>query len=355
MLFRSHLGNVLAVISDKKIPQFNTDALPSSGLKVFSPEVLSYSDYYPFGMLVPNRHGSSDSYRFGFNGKEKDDELKGEGNSYDFGARMLDPRIGRWFAPDKEEDEFPWQSTYSFVSDSPLWRIDPDGNWDIEVHASSNRSKYGYATMIVKDNDGNVVYRTVVKAIGTGGRVRNASNSDTPQGTYKILEWRKTGTKRYNRISFGPNKLLALEYQGGEGGSRQGMHVHGGRQEGKYKARKNLASTHGCMRINDDDIAEIRKITDKLEKDDPSEKKGNLTLVDDLSKPAVYNDKRHEGTTETVKEDHLSLGEIIEKFKTENDQRSKEIEKSMEGVEKVLKDINSKESNNQNKNAKVKS
>ena len=54
----NHLGNVLAVVSDKKIPQFNTDDVPSSGLKVFNPEVLSYSDYDPFGSLVPNRHSS---------------------------------------------------------------------------------------------------------------------------------------------------------------------------------------------------------------------------------------------------------------------------------------------------------
>lgn len=46
---------------------------------------------YPFGSLVPNRHGSSGSYRYGFNGKEKDDEIKGEGNSIDFGSRMYDP------------------------------------------------------------------------------------------------------------------------------------------------------------------------------------------------------------------------------------------------------------------------
>ena len=127
----NHLENVLAVISDRKIPQFNTDALPSSGLKVFNPEVLSYSDYYPFGQLVPNRHGSSNSYKFGFNGKEMDNELKGEGNSYDFGDRMLDPRIGRWFAPDKMEGKYPSMSTYNAFADNPMFFIDPDGN-DIE-------------------------------------------------------------------------------------------------------------------------------------------------------------------------------------------------------------------------------
>jgi hypothetical protein len=34
-------------------------------------------------------------YRYGFNGMEKDDEVKnGKGNSYDFGARMYDSRLG---------------------------------------------------------------------------------------------------------------------------------------------------------------------------------------------------------------------------------------------------------------------
>ena len=79
-------------------------------------------------MLLPNRHGSSTAYRYGFNGKEKDDELKGDGNSYDFGARMLDPRIGRWFAPDKMENKYPSFSTYNSFKNNPIFYIDPDGN-----------------------------------------------------------------------------------------------------------------------------------------------------------------------------------------------------------------------------------
>ncbi|NJM79504.1 MAG: hypothetical protein HC854_07690 [Flavobacterium sp.] len=69
-------------------------------LGIFNPDVVSYSDYYPFGQLLPNRHGSSTAYRYGFQGQEKDDELKGIGNSYDFGARMHDPRIGRFISID---------------------------------------------------------------------------------------------------------------------------------------------------------------------------------------------------------------------------------------------------------------
>ncbi|RED45628.1 RHS repeat-associated protein [Seonamhaeicola aphaedonensis] len=65
-------------------------------------------------MLQPNRHGSSDSYRYGFQGQEKDDEVKGEGNSLNYKYRMHDPRVGRFFAVDPLASIYPWNSPYSF-------------------------------------------------------------------------------------------------------------------------------------------------------------------------------------------------------------------------------------------------
>ncbi|MEZ0131433.1 RHS repeat domain-containing protein, partial [Flavobacterium sp. LBUM151] len=136
----NHLGNVLAVISDIKIPEL--DAM--SSLKYFNPDIISYSDYYPFGMLVPTRHGSSDSYRYGFNDMELDNEIKGEGNSYDFGARMLDSRVGRWFAKDPKESKYPAWSTYNYCFNNPLQYNDPDGKdpkptiWHRAIESFSN-------------------------------------------------------------------------------------------------------------------------------------------------------------------------------------------------------------------------
>ncbi|MEO1033829.1 MAG: hypothetical protein AAFX55_20775, partial [Bacteroidota bacterium] len=66
----NHLGNVLEVITDKKLFLDN----------FFYPDVMAYNDYYPFGMLLPNRHGNTPGYRYGFQGQEMDDEIKGEGN-----------------------------------------------------------------------------------------------------------------------------------------------------------------------------------------------------------------------------------------------------------------------------------
>jgi len=65
-------------------------------------------------MLVPNRHASSASYRYGFQGQEKDDELKGEGNSLNYQFRMHDPRVGRFFAIDPLTMSYPHYTPYSF-------------------------------------------------------------------------------------------------------------------------------------------------------------------------------------------------------------------------------------------------
>ena len=84
-------------------------------------------DYYPFGMAMPGRTFSSNQYRYGFNGKEKDDEVKGEGNSYNFGARIYDPRIGKWLAVDPKASVYPGISPYVAFGNDPLYFIDPEG------------------------------------------------------------------------------------------------------------------------------------------------------------------------------------------------------------------------------------
>ena len=78
-------------------------------------------------MLVSNRHGSSNSYRYGFQGQEKDDEIKGEGNSLNYTFRMHDPRVGRFFAIDPDYRKFPMWSPYSFASNDPIRYIDING------------------------------------------------------------------------------------------------------------------------------------------------------------------------------------------------------------------------------------
>jgi len=78
-------------------------------------------------MLVPNRHEASESYRYGFQNQEKDDEVKGEGNSINYTFRMHDPRVGRFFSRDPLEGKYPWYSPYQFSGNRPIDAIELEG------------------------------------------------------------------------------------------------------------------------------------------------------------------------------------------------------------------------------------
>ena len=78
-------------------------------------------------MLVPNRHGSSESYRYGFQGQEKDDEVKGEGNSLNYTYRMHDARVGRFFAIDPLFRQYPHNSPYAFSENRVLDAFELEG------------------------------------------------------------------------------------------------------------------------------------------------------------------------------------------------------------------------------------
>ncbi len=124
---KDHLGNVVAVVSDLLL---DVDHDEDEEVDYHQAEVWSLQDYEPFGSLLPGRNYSSSSYDYGFNGKRKDDEIHGAtGTSYDFGARLYDPRVGRWLSLDPDRGRYPSHSPYSFAINSPLWVMDPDGKW----------------------------------------------------------------------------------------------------------------------------------------------------------------------------------------------------------------------------------
>jgi RHS repeat-associated protein len=79
-------------------------------------------------MIIPNRNGSSSAYRYGFQGQEKDDEIKGgSGNSLNYTFRMHDPRIGRFFAVDPLTKKYPHNSPYAFSENHVINSIELEG------------------------------------------------------------------------------------------------------------------------------------------------------------------------------------------------------------------------------------
>jgi RHS repeat-associated protein len=72
-------------------------------------------------------HVGKGGYRYGFNGKEKSNEIYGEGNAYNFGARIQDPRLGRWLSTDPLQQKYADLSPYNYCANSPISAKDPDG------------------------------------------------------------------------------------------------------------------------------------------------------------------------------------------------------------------------------------
>jgi RHS repeat-associated protein len=82
----------------------------------------------PLGMQMPGRkYSNGSSYRYGFNGKEMDNEVSGEGNQYDYGMRIYNPRLGRFLSVDPLFQSYPWYTPYQFAGNTPIQAIDLDG------------------------------------------------------------------------------------------------------------------------------------------------------------------------------------------------------------------------------------
>lgn len=118
-----HLGNVRAII--RKV-----------GTALVS--LTGKSDYYPFGMPLPNQQITDANYRYAFQGQEKDPETGMEA----FELRLWDGRLGRWLTVDPYGQYF---SPYLGMGNNPISRIDPDGGADGEPEGNCNGCPAGWA------------------------------------------------------------------------------------------------------------------------------------------------------------------------------------------------------------------
>jgi RHS repeat-associated protein len=127
-----HLGNVRAVVG--------------AGLEYISlgktivPRVIATNTYYPFGMLISSLSSKSEGYRYGFNGKEKDDQGEWGMTNYDYGFRIYNPGIGRFLSVDPLTSKYPFYTPYQFAGNKPIWAIDIDGLEEFFMHKGNTAS-----------------------------------------------------------------------------------------------------------------------------------------------------------------------------------------------------------------------
>src|SRR5690606_23645864 len=111
--YTDHLGNVrLSYTHDRLL-----------GVRV-----IEENNYYPFGLKhngYNNISPPNSVYKYKVQNKEWQDELGL--NVYDFHARLFDPATGRTMVQDPKSELFYSISPYSFLNNSPLTTLDPDG------------------------------------------------------------------------------------------------------------------------------------------------------------------------------------------------------------------------------------
>jgi RHS repeat-associated protein len=125
--------------------------------------ILSFSDYYPFGMQMPGRNDPGDGYRYGYQGSEKDSEMKGSGSSYTTHYRQLDPRLGRWLSTDPELAALPHQSPYCSMDNNPVLHNDVNGD---RINYNGHRR----AVRAARRNDANFAANWTTVRAQYGGR-----------------------------------------------------------------------------------------------------------------------------------------------------------------------------------------
>jgi RHS repeat-associated protein len=145
--------------------------------------VVQMDDYYPFGLAF-NSYSRENSIpnQFKFNGKEQQDELNLL--TYDYGARMYDPALGKWWQVDPLSEKYQSWSPYAYVMNNPLKFMDPTGMF------STHTNEEGEVVAVYDDGD-NGVYKHEKNADGgsvTKAQIDKRHKKSTSGGGEKMGE-----------------------------------------------------------------------------------------------------------------------------------------------------------------------
>jgi RHS repeat-associated protein len=106
--------------------------------------------HYPFGMPMPGRSYTGESYRFGFNGKEKDPEgMGGGGATYDYGFRIYNPQLAKFLSVDPLFQSYPWYTPYQFAGNKPIQSVDLDGLEEFDYREIPNYNNTGQTLVLI--------------------------------------------------------------------------------------------------------------------------------------------------------------------------------------------------------------
>ncbi len=87
---------------------------------------------------------------YGFNEKDKVDEIEGDGSVYDFGSRIYDSRLGRFLSVDLKFHDYLYITNYSFAFNNPVRLIEISGEAPGDPFESKEAALKDFATIYNK-------------------------------------------------------------------------------------------------------------------------------------------------------------------------------------------------------------
>jgi RHS repeat-associated protein len=146
------------------------------------------TDYSPYGKVL-RQYLASTSYKFGYQGSEKED-LLGK-NKYYTHFRGLDGDIARWKQVDPLTSQFPWQTPYNSMDNNPIFKTDVKGLGTESTHVD----EYGKVLRSFDDGDNSVYMHkkgTTTRDINKKYAENYEKSKVTSAGGTKIGEMGKT-------------------------------------------------------------------------------------------------------------------------------------------------------------------
>ncbi|MDR1847350.1 MAG: hypothetical protein LBR17_04450 [Bacteroidales bacterium] len=183
-----------------------TDHLGSSSYIVNDQAQITQTlAYMPWGEDFVNINSSTpdELIPFRFNGKEKDEET---GFNY-FGARYYYDWLSIWLSVDPMADKYPHISNYSYCSNNPVMRIDPDGRdeWELNtktgevsfkaqndvehfIYAGDKKNRVNLSSNVLRDEYGKPLQGTTkTTSFGTGMLIDFGTDNENAEAVFSFL------------------------------------------------------------------------------------------------------------------------------------------------------------------------